>query len=283
MAKLLRLRSQGRGLPPNFQDFMETPHYNHNFHREGGPNAKLRDHLKAILEGLNRVDDDAFFAPVPAEAREQVRHWAATDRGLLEQFIILHDIGKKTHTTERPVFDETGKIVPGLTHHSFHGHEDESFRVLSKNNVTFAGEPIPEFLKIIIKNHIFAFEVSSAADIEKLRSQLENTGLDFEAAISLLIATTTIDLVGSRSDDAAKQFAPLDPLENFVRAFDEWKQLYGGATQAVQSQSPGIQGARAPPSNIPLRLQKLTEQIDAGYGLPEWARDAAALEALTRE
>jgi len=68
---------------------------------------------------------------------------------------------------------------------------------------------------IVIKNHVFAFGVKSADDFTTLSKEFESAGIvgkDFEKAMEYLIATTTLDLMGSQSDDQGNT----DPWVNAV-------------------------------------------------------------------
>ncbi len=210
------LVKQLSGIPDQYADFLETPHYHSLFHREGGQNAKLQDHLQAILSALNQIDRNTT---APKDAINLIKDWNAKDRAILEAFIVLHDIGKKT----KMQFKENGD-------HSFPGHELESFRVLSDNHIHFGEMDVSSnaLLKLIIKHHIFAFSIHRAQQLEKLRQEFEQAGIrgedQFNQAIELMIATTTLDLLGSYATDDG-QHVSLDPVVNFLRTFSNYKKI----------------------------------------------------------
>lgn len=211
--------------PPIYRNFLALPHYNANWHTERGEKAVLRDHLEAMWESLERAEDDDFYDGVPMEARYWVREWKKNDSDMLKAFIFLHDLGK--------VARHQKKDKPGEGYAS-RGHEVASYDLLEPvSGVRYSGldEASMRLLRAVIKNHISVFTVKTPGDIENLRGSFEEEGIppqEFERAISLSLATLTLDYMGSYASDhgsLGSMERKMEPIANFIRAFHEWKAM----------------------------------------------------------
>ena len=198
--------------------FLNVPHYNSRYHTEGGLNAVLADHLKEIVAEYNAIINGDNRG-VPDLALKLIRKIDSEKPELLEGFTIFHDIGKESTTIKDEV---TGD-------YSYVGHEKVSYDMLSSGEVKYKGEAVSGLLKLIIKHHIFAFHVKHAGhlgeryDFRKDYDSLVKSGEiteDYKIALELLIATTALDLSGSKGPEAN-----LQPVEDLIVAYENFLKI----------------------------------------------------------
>ena len=217
--------SQVGNIPDRYSNYLDTPNYNSYYHTEGGPNGTLRNHLNEIVSAYNRIKNGEGCG-LEEEVFETVQRVILENSEAIETFIALHDVGKAT-TIKRY---ENGD-------HTYPNHEEESYQVLVNNNVTYNNKPIDDLMKLIIRHHIFAFKVEYASHLTDLFdfrkdyiSLVEKADLsssliykDKEAyykALEMLIATTALDLLGSKGPKAS-----FEPINNLVLAYKNLKAI----------------------------------------------------------
>ena len=233
---LMEANEQIKGLPKEYAGYLDIPHFHTDFHNEGGREATLKDHLWAQFAVLKTALENEN---IPPKAREFLREWLNKNRSMVEAFILFHDMGKVTHNTLK---------ADGVSH-SFQGLEQASFDLLNSNSIYYGDFDVSTstLLKLIIKNHIFAFTVNGKKDIENLSKEFVEQGIvgdDFTEAMKLLIATTTLDLLSAQMDEYGNS-GQMYIIERMIQAFEDFQAtkimgseggLPGSSPVAIQTQ-----------------------------------------------
>ena len=223
---LVTIVNKVSGIPEEYTDFLNTPHYNSFYHTEGGINGTLRDHLNEIIDAYNKIRNGETCGLEP-NVFKIVSKIISENPEIIEAFTIFHDVGKYTTTKK----EENGS-------HSYKGHEERSFQVLINNKITYNEKSVDNLLKLIIRHHIFAFKVENASHLASLydfrndylklvrgvekpsSSLIYDDKEDYYKTLETLIATTSLDLLGSKGP-----MVTLDSVNKLTMAYENLKAI----------------------------------------------------------
>ncbi len=201
----------------DLDDRLGVPHYNSRWHREGGYDATLKDHLQRILN----VKNDILSHNFPGSDQDQelislVRAYASRDNDELDAMILLHDHGKK----EAAFRNKHGDM-------GFKGHEEKAYRSLINNKVMYKGKALSHRIKMAVKYHDMHWKINYAhpGEFEKtihmMRKDFNGSLDDFEEACEFITAFSVIDVLGSLWEGDRR--GDLGSVRTFHEHFLAWK------------------------------------------------------------
>ncbi len=213
----LKTSKELTGVPADYRDYLDTPHFNKKYHQEGGINAALSDHLMMMREVAENPDG----LDIDSDLKEIMKSFSSDT---LEAYILTHDIGKKT----------TAKSKPDGLSYGWSGHERKSYDVVMSSELKHKGKLLKDInkaLPVVIAMHIGALEIDTdryeyaslpsvvlssilQREFNNLTHNLAQTWREtynsepseseLKQALHLLIAATILDTLGQKPENALR-------------------------------------------------------------------------------
>lgn len=203
---------------PDLNDRLQIPHYHARWHREGGRNAVLKDHLQRILNVKNSLVAGTFSEETPYQDLIRLtKKIVSQNNNAMNATILTHDIGKK----ERAARDAHGNM-------GFRGHEDVSYELITQNPVSYNGQPLSPNVLLAVKYHDLYWKIDYQkpdafdAAMRAMHQDFSGTANAFEDACEFLIAFSVIDTLGSLQEEPLQ--GDLSNIQQFFTKYLTWKE-----------------------------------------------------------